>query len=213
MSSQIKKGVLLTFEGIDGSGKSSAAQAVYAALSSHYNVILTREPGATPLGLSLRELVHHSPTPLCPRAEFLLFAADRAQHVTEVIIPHLSQGYIVISDRMADSSVAYQGYGRGLDKEFIMAVNAWALQGVRPAATLYLHVDYETARERIEKRAEKPTALEQEQAVFFKRVAQGFDTLFKDRSDVFSIDASMEKEQVHAFCIQRVVEFLTSRGL
>ncbi len=213
MCSNKKKGILLSLEGIDGSGKSSATQAIYTALSPHYKVMCTREPGATAAGRAIRELVQHSPVPLCPRAEFLLFAADRAQHSTEVVLPAILEGYIVISDRMADSSVAYQGYGRGLDKEFIMAVNAWALQGVKPDCTLYLRIDYETASERIEKRAEKKTILEQEQAAFFMRVSDGFDILFKDSPTVLEIDASQPQEKVHADCIERVISFLTSKDM
>lgn len=207
----MEKGLLITLEGIDGSGKSSTAQALTTALSSLYTVMCTREPGATPLGTSIRELVHHATTPLCPRAEFLLFAADRAQHSRDVVQPYLAQGYLVISDRMADSSVAYQGYGRGLDTAFIKMVNEWALQGVKPDLTLYLRIEYPVAQQRIERRAERKTSLEQEQASFFKRVSDGFDVLFKEQPHVRIIDASQPQATVHAEALQHVLAFICQR--
>lgn len=209
----MQQGIVLTLEGIDGSGKTEAARALYAALSPHYKVFLTRQPGATQAGASIRELVQHTETPLDPRTEFLLFAADRAQHIAQIIVPYLAQGYIIISDRMADSSVAYQGYGRGLDIPFIESVNAWAMQGVTPDLTLYLRIDYEIAAARIEKRAEKKTVLEQEQAAFFKRVCDGFDTMFRESPRACIIDASVSQDLVHKACIEQVRSFLQKKGL
>ncbi len=209
MCSRIKKGIFLTLEGIDGSGKSSALKALYTELSVQYKVIATREPGATPLGKHIRELVQTSSAPVCPRAEFLLFAADRAQHFHERVLPYLADGYIVISDRMADSSLAYQGYGRGLDKEFIMKVNEWVTRGVKPDRTFYLRIDPSVARERIGRRAEIKTTIEKEQNDFFQRVTDGFETIFNSRSDVIVIDASQNQEKVHEDIIQAVYAFLS----
>ena len=116
-----KKGTLITFEGIDGSGKSSAARALYDHLKDELPVVLTREPGGTELGRVLRTLLQNRTFDLDAKAEYLLFAADRAQHMKEIVLPALAQNKIVISDRMADSSYAYQGSGRGVDPDMINA--------------------------------------------------------------------------------------------
>ena len=126
-----------------------AACALQKALSVHYDVLLTKEPGATALGQHLRSLLQQRTSPICPQAEFLLFAADRAQHVTEVVLPALHSGKIVISDRMADSSRAYQEFGRGLESSWIKSINQWTMQGLEPDLTLYLKIDYATAFTRL----------------------------------------------------------------
>ncbi|MBA3751882.1 dTMP kinase [Candidatus Dependentiae bacterium] len=209
MCSRIKRGIFLTLEGIDGSGKSSALKALYTELSLQYNVIATREPGATPIGKHIRDVVQSSSEPLCPRAEFLLFAADRAQHFHEIVLPYLADSYIVISDRMADSSLAYQGYGRGLDKEFIKTVNEWVTRGVKPDCTFYLRTDQTVARERVNRRLEIKTTIEKEHNDFFQRVTDGFEAIFNGRSDVIVIDASQNQKKVHEDIIQAVYTFLS----
>src|SRR3990172_1551765 len=124
-----KRGLLITLEGIDGSGKSTLANAIVTALTTlGKHVVLTKEPGGTALRTELRAILQTQKNPVCDKAEFLLFAADRSQHFKELIVPALEQGQIVISDRMADSSLAYQGFGRGLDKEMISSINRWAMQ-------------------------------------------------------------------------------------
>jgi dTMP kinase len=181
--------LLLALEGIDGCGKSSLAHFLVEQLKTlNYCVLLTKEPGATPLGIDLRKIVQERTYTLCPKAEFLLFAADRAQHMSEVVEPALANGTLVISDRMADSSMAYQGFGRGLDKEFIAYVNKWAMNNRIPDITMYIKVDYQTALKRLSARNEKLTVFEQEKADFFQRIISGFDTIFHQRSDVIIVD-------------------------
>src|SRR3972149_5899470 len=124
--------MLITLEGIDGSGKSTLAKKMADTL---HNVVLTKEPGGSALGKKLREILQMQPVPITPIAEFLLFAADRAQHFDEVVIPALEQNKIVISDRMADSSLVYQGYGRGINMENIKLVNKWVMQDITPDIT------------------------------------------------------------------------------
>jgi dTMP kinase len=201
------RGFLLTLEGIDGSGKSSVAKALYQALTERgFPVVLTKEPGGTPLGAFLRGILQERKFAVCPQAEFLLFAADRAQHMCQVVEPALSEGKIVISDRMADSSRAYQGFGRGLNEQFIKQVNNWAMRSLQPDLTLYLRLDYKTAAERLSKRNEKITAFEKEKAAFFERVIHGFDTIFKERSNVITLDSTQPLEAVIAEALDAVVK-------
>ncbi len=193
----LSRGILISLEGIDGSGKTALAN----MLGEHFRaegvpVILTKEPGGTAFGNHMRSLLHDRPYVLCPEAEFLLFAADRAQHIAEVVKPALEQKCIVISDRMADSSQAYQGFGRGLDKEYINKINSWVMSGIKPDIVLYLNIDYETASKRLALRNQKLTPFEREQAAFFKRVTDGFNTIFKERPEVVVIDASRDFDQV-----------------
>lgn len=205
-------GFLLTIEGIDGSGKSSVARALFEELSKkHYPVLLTKEPGATALGKQLRAVLQERPFAVCSEAEFLLFAADRAQHMCEVVEPALAQGIIVISDRMADSSRAYQGFGRGLDEQFISQVNIWAMKRSTPDLTFYIKVDYPTALERLHKRNEQITSFEKEKAAFFERVIQGFETIFKERKNVIILDGTQPLQEVIEQALSHVLSILKAR--
>jgi len=213
MDKQTKKGILITFEGIDGSGKSSAARAVSDMLSSDWPVVLTREPGATQLGTFVRNLLQNRTFNLDAKSEFLLFAADRAQHFSELVLPALTAGKVVLSDRMADSSYAYQGYGRGLDPQMIASVNEWAMQGYEPDLTIYLTIDYESASARLTQRDEKKTVFEKEQKEFFDRVAQGFEAAFKQRhkGQIARVDATLAPQQLYETIVQEITQFLSAR--
>jgi dTMP kinase len=204
MNNQKMAGVLISLEGIDGSGKSSAARFLYERVRELRPAMLTKEPGGTELGKHLRTLLQTRTYPVTPEAEFLLFASDRAQHWRECIAPALAEGNVVISDRSADSSLAYQGYGRGIDKEMIKQVNRWAMDGYAADLTIYLKIDYETAVNRFNKRDET-TVFEQEKAAFFERVAAGFDAIFAERDNVITIDATRPEEEVHAMILQQAL--------
>ncbi len=207
-------GKLITIEGIDGAGKSSLVESLKSYLEDcGYEVLTTREPGGSQLGKAIRSLIQERTCPISDRAEFLLFAADRAQHIQEVIIPALTRGAIVISDRLADSSLAYQGYGRGLDQAFINHVNQWALSGITPDLTIYLKIDYATARQRMRIRAEKATAIEQEKEVFFNRVIAGFNAIFSERSAAFIVDARVSQDEITHKVIEHMNHFLFHREL
>ena len=182
MHKDSQQGILITLEGIDGSGKTSAVHALHQDLAGKYPTLLTREPGGTQLGKVLRTLLQERTFPLDPKAEYLLFAADRAQHMREIVLPALSMGMLVISDRMADSSYAYQGYGRGVDPAMIHMVNSWAMQGREPDLTIYVMITYAEARRRLGSRNEQTTVFEKEQEAFFDRVSQGFEAAFALRS-------------------------------
>jgi dTMP kinase len=202
-------GLLITLEGIDGSGKSTLAKSLHAALKkNNIPVILTREPGGSDLGKHLRVMLQERLVPLCPKAEYLLFAADRAQHMHDVIIPNLQEHMIIISDRMADSSLVYQGYGRGLDLDFIEMVNAWSMNGIKPQLTFYLKISPEQARKRLEIRSEKLTIFEQEIDSFRERLVKGFETVFAKRTNVITLDAMLPIEELTQKALDALIPLL-----
>lgn len=189
-------GFLICVEGIDGSGKSLFAQSLCQKLNNEgFSTLLTREPGGTQLGERIRELLFDKKTPPCPKAEYLLFAASRAQHCHELIAPAVAQGTIVISDRMADSSVVYQGYVRGLSIDTIRLVNTWAMNNLTPAITFYLKIDAQTAFNRISQRTITRCDFEDSLAPLEKAI-EGFDTIFSNHPTVITLDASQSPQQV-----------------
>jgi dTMP kinase len=164
-----RAGLFLVVEGIDGSGKSTQADLLATALGA----VLTREPGGTPLGRELRSLLLHGESgSISDRTEALLMAADRAEHVHRVIAPTLASGRDIVSDRHTGSSVAYQGYGRGLDVATVRDVSAWATDGLVPDAVVLVDVPVEVAMER--RVAEAPDRIESAGAEMQERVRQGF---------------------------------------
>ncbi|HLE76609.1 MAG TPA: dTMP kinase, partial [Gammaproteobacteria bacterium] len=201
--------MLICIEGIDGSGKSTLAKQLAALLQKDgRTVVLTKEPGGSALGKQLRTILQTQPVPINPISEFLLFAADRAQHVKEVIKPALAQGAIVITDRMGDSSLVYQGYGRGIDTTMIQTVNAWALQGIAPDLTLYVKIDGTTAAQRIKKRGAL-SAFEKEQNDFTERLIAGFNELYRNRTDVITLDGTQSPEQVATLAGKALDQWIT----
>ncbi len=206
---KLSRGILIVIEGIDGSGKSTLAGALDQKLQEHgLPVLLTREPGGTPLGKQLRQLVQERTAPIADRAEFLLFAADRAQHADEVIAPQLQQNKLIISDRLGDSSLVYQGFGRGLDREFIARVNDWALGGIKPDRTLFVHIDVDTALERVKERSKLLSAFEQEPREFFTTLTNGFEQLYANRTDVCRLDGTQSPAAVAQHAFDDVLQFL-----
>jgi dTMP kinase len=195
------KGHFITIEGIDGSDKSTLAQSLAEELAARrLPVLLTKEPGGSQLGQELRSILQTQSNPTCNKAEFLLFAADRAQHYTQIILPALERGKIVISDRWGDSSVAYQGYGRGLDVSMIKSINTWATNNIHPDGVLYIKIDAQTALARINKRNEKSSSLtwtiEKEKIDFWNKVIQGYEELYFKRSDVTVLDGSFSQKDL-----------------
>lgn len=194
---KINNGFLISVEGIDGAGKSSLVNELTAEIVSlGFSVVKTKEPGSSELGKYLRQILQNGNFNLSDKAEFLLFAADRAQHFKTIIEPALKAGSIIISDRLADSSLAYQGYGRSLDLEIIKTINSWAMNDIKPNLTIYLKIDYKTALERIIKRQEIKTNFEEENKTFFERVINGFDEIFKNRDNVIVIDATKSLDEI-----------------
>ncbi|MFS8199032.1 dTMP kinase (plasmid) [Streptomyces sp. CWNU-52B] len=189
-------GFFIALEGGDGAGKSTQAEALAEWIRAKgHEVVVTREPGATPVGKRLRSiLLDVSSAGLSHRAEALLYAADRAEHVDTVVRPALERGAVVVSDRYIDSSVAYQGAGRDLSPTEVSRINRWATDGLVPHLTVLLDVSPETARERF---TEAPDRLESEPAAFHTRVRSGFLTLAAaDPGRYLVVDAGQEPEAV-----------------
>ncbi len=206
-------GVLITVEGIDGAGKSSLVERLGALLrQSGTIVVTTKEPGGSKLGLILRQMLQYQEVPIAPRAEYLLFAADRAQHFKEVVIPSLQAGSLVISDRMSDSSLAYQGFGRGHDLTMIKIINQWSMQGIEPNLTIYLKIPVDCAYERMQDRGIEKSVFESEKKEFLERVARGFDQIFATRSNVITIDAARDQDTVVQETFERVYAWLAQRA-
>ncbi|WP_425314998.1 dTMP kinase, partial [Streptomyces viridochromogenes] len=201
-------GFFIALEGGDGAGKSTQAEALAEWIRGKgHEVVLTREPGATPVGKRLRSiLLDVSSAGLSHRAEALLYAADRAEHVDTVVRPALERGAVVISDRYIDSSVAYQGAGRDLSPTEIARINRWATNGLVPHLTVLLDVAPETARERF---TEAPDRLESEPAEFHARVRAGFLTLAAaDAGRYLVVDAGQEAEAVTTVIRHRLDQVL-----
>ncbi|WP_103536203.1 dTMP kinase [Streptomyces sp. SM11] len=201
-------GFFLALEGGDGAGKSTQAEALAEWIRAKgHEVVLTREPGATPVGKRLRSiLLDVSSAGLSNRAEALLYAADRAEHVDSVVRPALERGAIVISDRYIDSSVAYQGAGRDLAPTEIARISRWATSGLVPHLTVLLDVDPATARERF---TEAPDRLESEPAEFHERVRSGFLTLAAaDPTRYLVVDAGQEPESITTVVRHRLDQLL-----
>ncbi|WP_217140739.1 dTMP kinase [Streptomyces sp. AC627_RSS907] len=201
-------GFFIALEGGDGAGKSTQAEALAEWIRGKgHEVVLTREPGATPVGKRLRSiLLDVSSAGLSHRAEALLYAADRAEHVDTVVRPALERGAVVISDRYIDSSVAYQGAGRDLSPTEIARMNRWATNGLVPHLTVLLDVSPEAARERF---TEAPDRLESEPAEFHARVRSGFLTLAAaDPGRYLVVDASQEPEAVTTVVRHRLDQVL-----
>ncbi|CAM5531133.1 dTMP kinase [Streptomyces afghaniensis] len=201
-------GFFIALEGGDGAGKSTQAEALAEWIRGKgHEVVLTREPGATPVGKRLRSiLLDVSSEGLSHRAEALLYAADRAEHIDTVVRPALERGAVVISDRYIDSSVAYQGAGRDLSPTEIARINRWATNGLVPHLTVLLDVAPETARERF---TEAPDRLESEPAEFHARVRAGFLTLAAaDAGRYLVVDAGQEPEAVTTVIRHRLDQVL-----
>ncbi|SDK44257.1 dTMP kinase [Streptomyces indicus] len=201
-------GFFIALEGGDGAGKSTQAEALAEWIRAKgHEVVLTREPGATPVGKRLRSiLLDVSSAGLSHRAEALLYAADRAEHVDTVVRPALERGAVVISDRYIDSSVAYQGAGRDLSPTEIARISRWATDGLVPHLTVLLDVSPEAARERF---TEAPDRLESEPAEFHARVRAGFLTLASaDPGRYLVVDAAQEPEAVTTVVRHRLDQML-----
>jgi len=173
-------GLFVTFEGPDGSGKTTQAQLLYEYLQERgYPVFLTREPGGTGIGDQIREVLHSlENTEMLPQAEILLYSASRAQLVGQIIRPHLDRGEIVLCDRYADSTLAYQGYGHGLDLRVLQVITSFATGGLKPDLTIYLDIDVEEGLKRKLSAYQAGEAewnrMDQQEIAFHRRVRQGY---------------------------------------
>ena len=210
---QLNRGVLIAIEGIDGSGKTVLAQNLYNTFTDKtFDVILTKEPGGSDLGKPIRNLLQEQPISIEPKAEYLLYAADRAQHFQQIIIPALAQNRLIISDRLGDSSIAYQGYGRGIDIGMITTINQWAMNDIEPDIICYVQIDAQTARTRLQKR-EKLSAFDQKPLAFFQKLIEGFETIFKKKKNVITLDGSQSPAVVSQHAMEEIFKWLQKNNL
>ena len=205
--------LFITFEGGEGCGKSVQTKELYRRLSQlAIPVLLTHEPGGTPFGKKLGRWIKWAQgTDISPLAELMLFNASRAQLVTEVIQPNLESGKVVISDRYADSTTAYQSYGRGLDLAMVKATNNAATQGLKPDLTILLDISAEKGLAR--KKGKRQDRFEQEGIAFHQRVREGYLKMVADDPQRWLVvDASQSKRKIAEIIWQRVSQLLSSRG-
>lgn len=215
--------MFITFEGPDGCGKSTQSRLLAAKLEAMgYEVVLTREPGGTDIGRKIRQIIlSHTSEGMSPVAEALLYAADRAQHVYESVMPALKAGAIVISDRFVDSSFAYQAVALNVGVDEVRAANDIATGGLKPDLTILLDVDPETGICRVKRAKAKGSQepgidrIEARDLEYHERVRKAYlEMAAKEPSRIKVVDASRkDAEAVHAEVSSIVLQFLSSRGL
>lgn len=214
-------GTFITFEGIDGSGKSTQLRLLNNFLRANGRFpLVTREPGGTPVGLRLRAALLDASEEVDPLTELLVFAADRAQHVRRVILPALEAGEVVISDRYADATVAYQGAGRGFPPELIREIVQLATEGLKPDLTVLFDVEIEESTNRTTRRSTGKSSnkagrdrLDIEHSDFHERVREAYLQIAQaEPHRVKVVDTSGPVEVTHERVKAIVIPFLQSRG-
>ncbi len=211
----MKKGFMVVFDGSNGAGKTTVINEVEKYLESKaLEVVLTREPGGTPIGEKIREVILDPSTPeMCNMAELMLFGAGRAQHLQEKIIPALSKGKIVISDRFDAATFSFQHYARGIDLATITQINDLALDGFKPEMNIILDLDPIEGLKRVKSRGEGLDRLEDEKLEFLTKARNGYLKQAEDQPEKFEIiDASQSKAQVLADVI-KVIDTLLIKYL
>jgi len=203
-------GLWITFEGGDGSGKSTQAARLAEWIENRgCTVVRTREPGGSEVGALVRDIVLHHRGDIAPRAEALLYAADRAHHVATVVHPALERGDVVIQDRYLDSSVAYQGAGRVLEAQEVRDLSLWAADGALPDLTVLLDIDPLLARRRLDADDKPFDRLEAEKADFHTRVRDAFLALAAEEPQRFLvIDATQDPDDIAVLIRARVAALL-----
>jgi dTMP kinase len=205
-------GLFISLEGIDGVGKSTQSDLLEEFLTAAgRTVVRTLEPGGTELGQEIRHLLLHRKGDVAPRAEALLYAADRAHHVATKVRPALERGEVVITDRYLDSSVAYQGVGRALKAEDVRAISMFAVEGLLPNLTILLDLDAAEAATRRNKTGEAPDRLEREKIEFFEAVRQAFlDMAAAEPNRWLVIDARQTIDEMQSQIRARVSQLLSA---
>ena len=212
-----KRGVFITFEGPEGSGKSTQLRMLAAKLrEAGHDVLETQEPGGTPIGAQIRRvLLSAANSDLCPTAELLLMFASRAQNVDQLILPALAAGQVVLCDRFTDSTLAYQGSARGLGAEVVYELDRIACRGLVPALTALIDIDadtgFERARRRNDRTQDSDSRMEQQTAAFHRTVREAYRQIAADDPRrVRLIDGARSREEVAADVMEAVTQLLVS---
>lgn len=209
------KGIFITFEGIDGSGKTTQIELLNSFLKqSGFDVVLTREPGGTDIGDKIRKILLDSKNiQMSYRAETLLFLASRAELVSKVIQPSLNQGKIIICDRFFDSTIAYQGIARQLGAEKILDMSLWTTENIIPDLTFLLSIDVWECENRIKNGKKKKDRIEKEEIVFKSKIQEGYMQLAgKNKERFVIVDGCLDIESVFALVKSNTLRVLKSKG-
>ena len=210
------KGIFITFEGIDGSGKTTQIELLNSFLKqSGFDVVLTREPGGTDIGDKIRKILLDSKNiQMSYRAETLLFLASRAELVSKVIQPSLNQGKIIICDRFFDSTIAYQGIARQLGAEKILDMSLWATENIIPDLTFLLSIDVWECENRLKNGKKKKDRIEKEEIDFKSKIQEGYMQLAgKNKERFVIVDGCLDIESVFAVVKSNTLRVLKSKGL
>jgi len=209
----MKPGIMIVCDGSNGAGKTTVIETLVQHIKSKgREVVVTREPGGTPIGEKIREVILSPDTPeMCDMTELMLFAAARAQHVKEKILPALAQGKVVVSDRFDSATISFQHYARGLDLTLIEQLNDLALDGFSPNKTIVLDLDPEIGLQRVHDRGEGLDRLEDQELAFLTRARNGYLAQANDNPDKFHVvDASKSKEEVAAEVLETIDKLLAN---
>ena len=206
----MKKGFFITFEGNDGSGKTTVCLKIKEALENmEYSVVYTREPGGSKIAEDIRNIILDvDNTEMDPRCEALLYAASRRQHLVEKVLPALKEGKVVLCDRFVDSSLAYQGYARGIGMDEVWNINEFAINDCMPDKTIFIAVSVETGKKRMDERGDK-NRLDLENSDFHMNVRKGYEILTKKYKDrIVVIDGEPSKEVVFENTLKEVMKVI-----
>ncbi|MEH7343429.1 dTMP kinase [Bacillus sp. JJ1532] len=208
----MKKGIFITMEGPDGAGKTTIINMLGSRLEAEgYQVMQTREPGGIDIAEQIRNVIlDKNNTKMDPRTEALLYAAARRQHLVEKVIPALEKGYVVLCDRFIDSSLAYQGYARGLGMDEVFSINQFAIEGMMPQITFYFDIEPEEGLERINRHKEREVnRLDLENLEFHHKVREGYYKLINSYPErIYKIDASQSIEMVYKAAEEKIKEII-----
>lgn len=216
------RGIFVTFEGIEGCGKTTQAKKLANYLRKRgFNVFETREAGGTEIGEKIREILHDTRnTKMDAMTEVFLFEAARKQHIIEIIKPSLERGEIVICDRFMDATIAYQGYGRGLKKSILRRLNSLATDNIVPRITFLLDMEVDTGLKRAEKRRNTlnfPFIIDRYEAEnlrFHERIRQGYLKIAKREPERFVVlDANQDIESIHSIIIEKLEKFISNNRI
>lgn len=211
----MERGLFITFEGCDGCGKTTCIEKVHEMLNvKKIPHVLSREPGGSKIAEDIRKIIlDKDNVEEDPRTEALLYAASRRQHLVEKVIPVLEEGTMVLCDRYLDSSLAYQGYARGLGIDNIMAINAFAIENTMPDLTFFLDLPPEIGLKRVQSRARESDRLDQEKLSFHKAVYEGYQIINKRFSDrIVRIDASRSPDEVASSVFDVILKKVRERN-